>query len=87
LTNILQRVYLNKSNKREKMPAHHKPSLSKEQEELLALAREALKKSDFTRPPDNRKEMPSIGLSCTCFGRMLPDPDCPLHCGDLIRLG
>ena len=35
--------------------------------------------------PQPSKELPSIGLSCTCFGKMHPDPQCPLHCGDLIR--
>ena len=36
-------------------------------------------------PVQSAKEQPSIGLACTCFGKMHPDSDCPLHCGDLIR--
>lgn len=62
-----------------------KKVLSPEDKELVALARKILKETEWNPPRRNQKEMPSIGLSCTCSGKMLPDPDCPLHCGDMIK--
>jgi hypothetical protein len=48
----------------------------------------AKKKTTPENPKTGVVEPPrgtSPGLACICFGRMHPDPECPLHCGDTFR--
>lgn len=54
---------------------------------LAKLASEFLRSSKNKPfpPAQSVQEMPSLGLSCTCFGKIHPDVNCPLHCADTFK--